>query len=85
MLERQVTIISIQAMRPAVLLCSAGGQVTAEARCVHGIEKYTGEVVYAAKRDGVECILGDAGRLKSKVTAVHIDFAGHPTAAITAW
>lgn len=31
------------------------------------MENYTGEVVYAAKRSGVECFLGDATCLKYKV------------------
>lgn len=35
-----------------------------------GMEDYTGEIVYAAKRAGVECFLGDASCLKHKVTCV---------------
>ena len=70
MQECQVNRIAVQAMRPVAPLSSAGGQVTAEARCVPDIEKFTGEVKYAAKRDGVDCILGDAGRLKYKVDCI---------------
>ena len=43
--------------------------MTAEARCVHGIENYTGEVVYAAK--GAMALSASSAmlrRLKYKVT-----------------
>ena len=58
------------AVLPVALLCSAGGQVAAEERSVPCLENYTGEIVYAAKAAGVECMLGDPTCLKYKVTCI---------------
>ncbi len=45
----------------------AGEQVPAEVRGVPGLAGFAGEVVFAAKRAGADCILGDAARLQYKV------------------
>lgn len=58
-----------QRARPAHVR-DAGEQVPAEVRGVPGLARFTGEVVFAAKREGADCILGDAARLQYKVLLV---------------
>ena len=48
----------------------AGEQVPAEVRGVPGLAGFAGEVVFATKRAGADCILGDAARLQYKVLLV---------------
>jgi len=45
-------------------------RLPAEVRGVPGLARFTGEVVFAAKREGADCILGDAARLQYKVLLV---------------
>ena len=52
--------------------------MTPEARSTPCMENYTGEIVYAAKGAGVECILGDPMCLKYKVSCVARPFCSCP-------